>query len=113
MWTSSLTVLRAPVVLDRYKSERFDWPNAVRTLVDGVNVQPTITTESSTEPRYQTISGWRVTSRAGDVDIRATDRVELADGTVCEVVGEVARWPHPIRPGLVHHVEFDLQRVRG
>jgi hypothetical protein len=114
MWTSSITVLRAPVVVDRYNSERFDWTDPARTPVEGVNVQPTVTTESTTEPRLQTISGWRVTSRAGvDIDIRATDRVELADGTVCEVIGEVARWPHPIRPGAVHHIEVDLQRVRG
>jgi len=114
MWTSSVTVLRPNVVTDRYNSERFDWTAPGRTVVDGVNVQPTIMTESTTEPRYQTVSGWRLVSRAGaDIDLRATDRVELQDGTVCEVVGEVARWPHPIRPNLVHHVEVDLQRVRG
>lgn len=114
MYTSSITVLRAPVVTDRYNSPRPDWSNATRTRVDNVSVQPTSSTETTTEPREQTITGWRVFTRAGvDLDVRASDRVELENGTVCEVVGEIARWPHPIRPGQVHHVELDLQRVRG
>ncbi|WP_394621298.1 hypothetical protein JNUCC0626_20035 [Lentzea sp. JNUCC 0626] len=114
MFTSSITVLRAPLLVDRYNSERPDWKQATRTRVTGVSVQPTATTETTTEPRDQVVTGWRVYSRAGvDLDVRHTDRVELENGTVCEVVGEIARWPHPIRPGLVHHVEFDIQRVRG
>lgn len=114
LYTSSITVLRAPEVIDRYNSSRPDWLHASRTPVTGVSVQPTSSTESLTEPREQTITGWRVYTRAGvDIDLRSTDRVELDNGTVCEVLGEIGRWPHPTRPGLVHHVEFDLQRVRG
>lgn len=114
MYTSSITVVRPAWITDRYNSQRLDWEQATRTTVTGVSVQPTITTETTTEPRTQTVTGWRVYTRAGvDVDVRPTDRVELETGVACEVVGEVARWPHPIRTGQVHHVEFDLQRVRG
>lgn len=114
MYTSSITIVRPAWITDRYNSQRLDWEQATRTPVTGVSVQPTATTESATEPRTQTVTGWRVYTRAGvDLDVRATDRVELATGVVCEVVGEVARWPHPIRSGAAHHIEFDLQRVRG
>lgn len=114
IYTSSITVLRAPLDVDRYGSQQRDWDNAARSQVTGVSVQPTASTENVSDPRDQVITAWRVYSRAGvDIDIRHTDRVELDTGTVCEVVGEIARWPHPIRPGAVHHVEIDLQRVRG
>lgn len=114
IYTSSITVVRAPVVADRYGSQQRDWANATRTPVDGVSVQPTTSSETLTEPRDLVITGWRIYSRAGtDIDIVHTDRVELDNGTVCEVVGEIARWPHPIRSGAVHHVEIDVQRVRG
>lgn len=59
------------------------------------------------------VTGWRIYSRAGvDLDIEPTDRIEWA-GRSLEVLGEVSRWPHPIRPGRVHHVEVDVQRISG
>lgn len=114
MFTGSLVIVRAAMVVDRYGSSVPDWGDTTRTPVDRVAIQPTTTSETTTEPRTQVVSGWRVYTRAGvDLDLRPTDRVELANGTVCEVVGEVSRWPHPVRPNAVHHVEVDLHRVSG
>lgn len=114
MFTDILTVLRAPVSTDRYRNEVRDWSAATRTPIDGLNVQPSGQSENrSTGERDTVISGWRVYGGEGmDADVLATDRVELADGTVCEVVGEVARWLDP-HTGEVHHVEFALRKVSG
>jgi hypothetical protein len=58
-------------------------------------------------------TGWRIYTPAGvDIDVVPTDRIEWA-GRVLEVIGEVARWPHPIRPASVHHCEIDVQKVSG
>lgn len=114
MFTGTIVVLRPTFVEDRYHSSVPDWDDVTRWTVDRVSVQPTTTTESSGEPRTQVVTGWRVYTRAGvDIDLRPTDRVELPSGAVCEVVGEINRWPHPTRHGGVHHAEFDLRRVNG
>lgn len=114
MFNQSITRLRAPLVEDRLGSRERDWPNAMETVFTDVSVQPRSSRESTTEPRDQVITGWRVYSRAGvDLDVQPSDRFRIDNGAVCEVVGEVARWPHPIRRGAVHHVEFDLERVTG
>lgn len=114
MFNQTIVVLKAPAAgKDRMGNTVRDWPNAARVTYDNVSVQPRISTESLSEPRDQTITGWRIQSRAGvDIAIDAVDRVEWADWSL-EVVGEVARWPHPIKPNGVHHVEVDVQRVRG
>jgi len=115
MYTQRITRLRAPLVEGRLGSKTRDWPNAAEhTFPQLVAVQPATSRESTTEPRDQVITGWRVFSPAGvDLDVLASDRIRLENGVVCEVIGEVGRWPHPIRRGAVHHVEFDLQRVTG
>jgi hypothetical protein len=114
MFNQSITRLRAPLLEGRLGSKTRDWPNAAEVVFTGVAVQPRSSREADTEPRDQVISGWRVYSRAGvDLDVLPSDRVRIDTGAVCEVIGEIARWPHPIKPGAVHHVEFDLQRVTG
>lgn len=47
-----------------------------------------------------------------DADIRATDVVELADGTRWNVVGEPMRWRSP-HSGWSPACEVDLERVTG
>lgn len=114
MFDQSFTRLRAPKVESRLGADVRDWPNAAKLLIEDVSVQPTTTSESTTDARDQNVTGWRIRSRAGvDLDIVGSDRVQLENGAVCEVVGEVARWPHPIKRGQVHHVQFDVQRVTG
>jgi hypothetical protein len=114
LFTETIVVLRAPTTgRDSQGNVVRDWSAAARTTYRQVSVQPRTSTESRGEPRSRTVTGWRIQSRAGvDIDVVSTDRVEWAD-KVLEVLGDVDRWPHPIRPGSVHHVEFDVQRVRG
>lgn len=114
IYGDTITILRAPVTTDRYGNEVRGWPNATRTPVDRVSVQPRSATESgSDEAREMVTTGWRIYTRAGvDLDVEPTDRIEWS-GRTLEVIGEIARWPHPIRRGAVHHVEFDVQRWSG
>lgn len=114
MFDQEFTRLRAPLVASRLGTKVPDWPNAAELLIEEVSVQPNKTSESTTDARDQNVVGWRIRSRAGvDLDIKGSDRVKLENGAVCEVIGEIGRWPHPIKPGAVHHVEFDVQRVTG
>lgn len=110
----SFTRLRAPVVADKYGNRVRDWTAASRLDVAGVSIQPAGRAETHDAGNRDTAtSGWTLRTPPGvDVDLLATDRVELDDGTVCEVVGEVARHPDPFGPGI-HHVEAALQRVTG
>lgn len=121
----TVTRVRAPVVKDRYNNAERDWDNADRTRLVGLSVLPMAGTESGagSDPRRaggsghreQTITGWKVQSPPGvDLDLRPTDRVELADygDVLCEVIGEIARFPDPWGRG-VHHVEATIERVDG
>ena len=110
----SCTRLRAPVVTDKYRNKVRDWSAATRLAITGVSIQPAGRSEDhAAGSRDRADSGWTLQTRPGvDVDVEPTDRVELADGTVCEVVGEVARHPNPWTGG-VHHVEIALTRTTG
>lgn len=78
-----------------------------------VSVQPSDTTEGD-EHRPQTVSTWRLYTPPGrDLDLRAEDRVVLGGTLPLQVVGEPQKWPDPLRPGHVHHVEARLEVVRG
>ncbi len=103
---------RAPLVDDGWGNQTRDWTNAVDTTIGGVNVQPNQQDEDSSPLRTTVITSWRLQTAPGvDIDLEPTDRV-VHDGVVCEVVGEVARWPDPVTGGL-HHVETTLRRWEG
>lgn len=110
----SITVVRPATSTDAYGSTVYDWANATRTVVHGVAVLPMSQHESGTGVfRDVVTTGWRVYSKPGlDIDLTAYDRVEWR-GLDLEVVGEVARWPHPLRRGAIHHIEASLQRRTG
>lgn len=113
IYTDTVTVVRPRAITDEYSDELTDWAGATRTTVSGVSVQPLTQTEPPLEHRTVTLSRWRVITDYGvDVDVLPTDRVELADGTVCEVDGVVARWAD-LSGGGVDHVEFVVQRIGG
>lgn len=113
MFHDTVTVVRAPIVRDRWDDDVPDWADATRTDVTGVVVLPTAQIEDAAGNRIAVSSGWRLFSRPGlDIDLRATDRIEW-NGQSLEVIGEVARWPHPIRAADVHHVEAELRKVEG
>lgn len=106
--------MRAEVTgYDKHNQPIRDWPNAAEVEYRDVSMQPAGTSESSSQPGTRVVTGWQLQSRAGqDMDVLPTDRIRWGD-RVLEVIGEVARWPHPIKRGQVHHVEIRLQQVRG
>lgn len=100
-----------------YSSELMeDWDNPVVVPVEvPVSIQPVSSTESdATMHRSSVVSHFRLFSPPGtDIpQLRAKDRVRIGS-LVLDVVGEPARWPHPLKPGTVHHVEADLEVHRG
>lgn len=112
MFHQKIVRRRAPLGHDGHGNEIRDWDASETTTMRGVNVQPSSQDEDTTARRTSVVTGWRVQSAPGvDLDIVATDRVVI-DGLECEVVGEVARWPHPITGGI-HHVEFEAERREG
>lgn len=110
----TVTVVRPATRRDRYDNTVYDWDNATRAVYGNVAVLPTSQDESGVgEFRQAVTTGWRLYTRPGnDIDITPYDRVEWA-GVELEVAGEVARWPHPLRRGGVHHVEVSLRRRTG
>lgn len=115
-YTTKIAIVKPAIVLDRYENETHEYdPDKGATVVDVeplVSVQPTSQTETS-DNRTLLISGWMLVTPVGvDIPLDAVDRVLFA-GKAAEVMGEVARWPHPVVPGGVHHVEAQLQVVTG
>lgn len=114
IFSQSITVVRPGTKTDRGGNTVPDWSDTAvtRTVVDRLSVQPAVQTEATSEERSSVVTGWHVLSEEGtDPDVRAGDRIEF-DGLLCEVVGEVARWPHPLDGG-VHHVEWTMRRGTG
>jgi hypothetical protein len=102
---------------DQQQNREPDWQNDVDTVrYDHCAVNATVSTEShnSYDPRDQVVTGYKVLSRRGsDMDVTVRDRIRWA-GQVWEVSAEPDRWPHPTRGrDAVHHVEIDIQKVRG
>lgn len=116
IFADTVTRVRAAAQTDPYgnPSSTRDWAHATRTAMTGVSLQPDAGSDTSTEntgDRTYVITGWRLLSKPGtDLDLSPTDRVELYDGVVAEVDGEIARWR---LGGKVHHVEARLKRVGG
>lgn len=105
----TITVLRAPLVSDRYGSQIRDWTAATRTDAVGVSIQPAANTEDIRD-REQLVDTWTLfTPRGVDLDLLATDRVEWG-GLTLQVVGSPSRWSVG---GAIHHVEATLQEVTG
>ena len=106
----TVTVIRAPLIANRYGGQVRDWDNAVRTDVDGVSIQPAATTEDVRDRELLTNRFTLFTSRGRDIDLLATDRVQW-NGLTLQVDGDPNRWPAP--GGGVHHVEAALKQVTG
>lgn len=106
----TITVLRAPLVADRYGGQIRDWTNATRTDVDGVSIQPAATTEDIRDRELLVNTYNLFTSRGQDIDLLATDRIAW-NGLTLQVDGDPNRWPAP--GGGVHHVEAKLKQVSG
>ncbi|QDH85052.1 head-to-tail stopper [Gordonia phage Dardanus] len=115
-YTTKIAIVKPARVVDRHNSETFEYnPDKGATVVDVeplVSVQPTSQAEDSTG-RVMLTSGWQLVTPPGvDLPLEAVDRVRFA-GREADVAGEVARWPHPVIRGAVHHVEAQLTAVSG
>lgn len=109
LYTETVVVIRAALVVDRYGNEVRDWSSATRTTVRRVSVQPDSSTEGIGD-RPVIVTGWRLTTRTGvDIDVASGDRVEHA-GRLREVDGDVARY---VLGGVHHHTEVRLREVSG
>lgn len=114
-YTSKIEILRPREVQDRYSSDATSLDYSDPVVIDverRVELQPMSSREQG-DHRHSVVSGWVLVTPTGmDLDLRSTDRIRHG-GRVLAVAGDVARWPHPIRPDLVHHVEATLEEVRG
>lgn len=112
IWTQSVVRVRAGTRTDRAGNTVKDWTTATRTTIGQLSVQPNQQSERAEPDRVSVVTGWRVLSAPGtNPDVRSDDRVEY-DGLLCEVQGEVGRWPDPFT-GAVHHVEWQMRRSTG
>lgn len=115
MFDQVIVRVRAPLVgVDKLGKPQRDWAAAERVTIEpAVSVQPRVATESVGEPRSQTVTGWTINSQAGHaIDVLPTDRIEWADRQL-EIVAGPQHYPHPTRPGRVHHSVVDVQIIRG
>lgn len=113
-FTTSITILRPKVEEDEFASEALDWTDPEEVAVDFmVSVQPMSSSEGPAD-RPQVISGWQLISPPGrDLPLRSIDRIRIPSGMVFAVIGDILRFPHPMKPNGVHHVEAILERVSG
>lgn len=116
-FTTEITVLKALETVDEFGSgaPSPDWtlPPEKVPVDFPVSVQPLMSSEGSAE-RPQVVTGWQLITPPGrDLPLRSIDRVRTAAGQVFSVVGDVLRYPHPMRLNAVHHLEVMLERVSG
>lgn len=93
----------------------WDWDNVTYDPVGfPVSVQPSSSTEGGPD-HPQTVTRLRLITPPGTdlPDLVSEARVRVGGVMVCTVVGEPAHWPDPWRPGVVHHLEAELEVVRG
>lgn len=114
-YTATIAILRPRTVTSRYTPDTvtLDYSDPeVIPVTRKVSLQPTSSREQG-DDRFSVVSGWLLVTPTGmDLDLRDTDRVRYRD-MVLSVAGEVLRWPHPINPNGVHHIEAVLQKVSG
>ncbi|AXQ51849.1 head closure Hc1 [Gordonia phage Catfish] len=114
-YTTRIVIVKPGRTSDRYSDDILDWTPEAVTRIEverGVSLQPTSQAEGN-DRRTLLTSGWLLATPAGmDLPLEAVDRIEFGGRTV-EVTGEVARFPHPIIRGGVHHVEAQLTAVTG
>lgn len=106
----SITVRRAPFVIDRYGNTTAvrNWAAAVDHVVAGCSVQPSSGTEDL-DDRNAVVNRWVVVAPTGS-DVLATDRV-VHQGTLYEVSSEIRRTRGAT--GDLDSTQFDMEKVDG
>ena len=109
--TQTVTVVRAPLVTDRYNAQVRDWANATSTPLTDCRVQPLAASGGLIiEPgRDAVVTRWKLLAPDG-ADVLASDRI-VWQGKTYEVDGDVELWSSPT--GSLAHVEGLLKRVEG
>lgn len=115
-FTEQVAVKPRPApTLDRYNKETVNWDAVAPVSVDQpVSIQPAGQTASgATEFRSQETSAWMLRTQPGH-DIPALSQLaHVVWGDLELTCASVDRWPHPIIPGAVHHLEARLEKVTG
>lgn len=106
--TDSIELVRAPRVPDGHGNERFDWPSATRTPVDGCTVQPGPSQEIELN-REAYLVAWTVMAPPG-LDVTALDRVGW-QGRDYKVWGEPQHWKGPSE--MTSHTLIYLRHWEG
>lgn len=104
-----LTIVRAPVVVDRYGGNERDWDAAAQTVSTGWRVDPDEGLEHIDATRDAVITRLRALGPL-DADVEASDRV-LVDGDTFEIDGQPLRYRSP--RNRVGHTALLLKRVTG
>lgn len=99
----TVTVLRAPLITDRYGAKVRDWAHASSTSWAGCTVQPYSATEAAVDREYAA-THVRLFAPPG-TSLLATDRVQHG-GVTYDVDGDPALWAG-------HHLEASLKRTTG
>lgn len=109
-------ILRPTLIDSPYSTEPIiDWDNPIYQPLDfQVSVQPAGSTEGPVE-RPQVVTSWKLfTPPATDIpDLTAGSKLRIGGTLTVSIVGHPARWPDPNRPGVVHHLEANLEVVDG
>jgi hypothetical protein len=110
-YPDEITRLRAPIAGNRAPGR--DWSLAVEKRYTELQVQPASSAPMAETNREGVLSTFNLYGRPfTDVDVVPTDRVRLADGSVCRVLGRVRRFKSPAT-GRFHHYELTVEEVRG
>lgn len=116
IFNQQVEVLRPALIDSPYsKDPVLDWDNPEYVALDfRVSIQPASSTEGPVE-RPQVVTSWRLYTPPGtDIpDLAAGSKVRIGGTLVVSIVGHPARWPDPNRPGVVHHLEANLEVVNG
>jgi hypothetical protein len=104
----TITVLRAPLAVDRFNAEYRDWPRATATELVGVAMQPLANLEQPAGREFVT-TRYRLVAPS-TADLLATDRV-LWRGVTFELAGPPEVWAD--MRNVAHHIEAALVRMVG
>lgn len=99
--------------LDAHNNPKRVWAEPTPTPV--WLVAPSQREEPATQERPYTVQTvWDIYAPP-DTEIGPYDRVILPDGTICEVIGDIARWNHnPYQTGIPQRcVQFTVKHYQG
>ncbi|WP_306496375.1 hypothetical protein [Corynebacterium striatum] len=116
IFNMSLEIKQPRLVESVYSSKPVeDWDHPVWLPVDfPVSVQHVSTAEGGVERPQVSTSYFLVTPPGTDIpELNASSVIRVGGTLELEVRGAPARWPDPWKPGVVHHLEAELEGIDG